>query len=79
MGCGSSTEQHRTLQTVDDSVHVMLQKDKKRAAEAKKAAKANAGALDDSGASSGGKGGGYKPRAPHPLLEKPIEAKEEEQ
>eukprot|EP00562_Extubocellulus_spinifer_P000079 CAMPEP_0178483014 /NCGR_PEP_ID=MMETSP0696-20121128/7018_1 /TAXON_ID=265572 /ORGANISM="Extubocellulus spinifer, Strain CCMP396" /LENGTH=77 /DNA_ID=CAMNT_0020110523 /DNA_START=100 /DNA_END=333 /DNA_ORIENTATION=- len=74
-GCGSKHHSH--LETVDDSVHVMLKHDKKKQKEKGEAEhgyvpRAAHPALQKKEES------GYVPRAPHPAMNKQVVASEEE-
>lgn len=75
-GCGS--KHHNHLETVDDSVHVMLKHDKKvqknkGRSEQGYVPRAAHPALEKKKEESG-----YVPRAPHPAADKPVVAAEEE-
>ena len=76
-GCGSKHHSH--LETVDDSVHVMLKHDKKVQ---KNKGKSEQGYVPRAAHPALEKKkeeeSGYVPRAPHPSMNKPVVAAEEE-
>ena len=74
-GCGSKNHSH--LETVDDSVHVMLKHDKKVQ---KTKGKTEQGYVPRAAhpALQKKEETGYVPRAPHPAANKPVVAAEEE-
>eukprot|EP00563_Minutocellus_polymorphus_P001115 CAMPEP_0181041410 /NCGR_PEP_ID=MMETSP1070-20121207/11583_1 /TAXON_ID=265543 /ORGANISM="Minutocellus polymorphus, Strain NH13" /LENGTH=76 /DNA_ID=CAMNT_0023119517 /DNA_START=407 /DNA_END=637 /DNA_ORIENTATION=+ len=74
-GCGSKHHSH--LETVDDSVHVMLKHDKKKQKEKGQSDQGYVPRSAHPAIEKKKEETGYVPRAPHPALNNPVVAAEE--